>query len=73
MPVKDRQAGQHFHYNTDEDSDPVVVRAKVLGLDCLTPDAQLGDLGQMTETYGSVYPSVPLSKVVVRMNTWEGP
>lgn len=73
MPVKDQQAGQRFRYNNDDDSDPVVVRAKVLGLDCLTPDAQLGDLGQMTETCGSVYPSVPLSKVVVRMNTWEGP
>ena len=46
--MKDQQAGPRFRYNNDDDSDPVVVRAKVLGLDCLTPDAQLGDLGQMT-------------------------
>lgn len=29
----------------------VVVGAKVLGLDCLTPDARLGGLGQMTDLW----------------------
>ena len=49
--MKNLQAGQCFYCNNDEDSDPVVVGAKVLGPDCLTPDAQLGGLGQMTDLW----------------------
>lgn len=49
--MEDQQAGQCFRYDNGDDSDPVVVGAKVLGLDCLTPDAQLGGLGQMTDLW----------------------
>lgn len=49
--MEDQQAGQCFVMIMVTDSDPVVVGAKVLGLDCLTPDAQLGGLGQMTDLW----------------------